>query len=210
MPNPQRDRLSWLIFWPKYFWKELTRSGTETDALLNLSDGAHHENLGIYPLLRRHCRIIIASDAGADPYFQMEDLANLQRKARIDLGIEIQFDNINQLRPDPQNRGYTKVHFIIGTITYPNQERGILLYIKTSLTGTEPEDILAYRRKNPSFPDQTTANQFFDEDQFESYRKLGKLVGEEIFMEKLPEIPNVERFFDELTKLKVSRAEPSS
>ncbi len=207
MPNPQRDRLSWLIFWPKYFWKELTRSGTETDTLLNLSDGGHHENLGIYPLLRRHCRIIIASDASADPYFQMENLANLQRKARIDLGIEIQFDNIDQLRPDPQNQGYTKVHFIIGTITYPNQERGILLYIKTSLTGTEPEDILAYRRKNPRFPDQTTANQFFNEDQFESYRKLGKVVGEEIFMEKLPEIPDVERFFDELAKLKVSHAE---
>jgi len=55
----------------------------ETDWLLNLSDGGHHENLGIYPLLKRHCRIIIASDAAADPDFAMMDLANLQRRPAL-------------------------------------------------------------------------------------------------------------------------------
>ena len=48
------------------------------------------------------------------------------------------------------------------------------------ITGNEPENLLAYRRKNPSFPDETTADQFFKEDQFESYRKLGEIIGNNV------------------------------
>ena len=34
-------------------------------------------------------------------------------------------------------------------------------------------DVLAYKALNPSFPHQATADQFFDEGQFEAYRELG-------------------------------------
>jgi len=184
MPNPNRKRPPEIFFWLPYRYKELFRKGTENDALLNLSDGGHHENLGIYPLLKRRCRVIIASDAGADPKFQMDDLANLQRKARIDLGINIDI-NLKDLRPDPNNNNYTQVHFVKGTIQYPDDEPGTLFYIKSTLTGDEPEDLLAYKRIYASFPDETTADQFFDENQFESYRKLGELSGEAVFSEIL-------------------------
>ena len=180
MPNPNREHPQKFTFWPQYLLKELFRKGTENDALINLSDGGHHENLGIYPLLKRRCRVIIASDAGADPDFQMTDLANLQRKARIDLGINITID-LTDLRPDLENNRYTQAHFVKGTIHYPDDEPGTLLYIKTTLTGEEPEDLLAYRRMHASFPDETTADPFFDEDQFESYRKLGELSGDAVF-----------------------------
>ena len=62
--------------------------------------------------------------------------------------------------------------------------KGVLVYIKTSLTGDESEDLLAYRRGKPDFPDESTADQFFDEAQFESYRKLGEHVGNGIFEEQ--------------------------
>jgi hypothetical protein len=52
--------------------------------------------------------------------------------------------------------------------------RGTLLYIKTSLTGDEPGDVLEYKLRQSVFPHQSTANQFFDESQFESYRALGQ------------------------------------
>ena len=128
--------------------------------------------------------MIIASDAGADPKFEMANLANLQRKARIDLGVNIEL-NLSDLRPVPENKGYTKAYFVKGTITYPEDENGkkqtgTLFYIKTTMVGNEPEDLLAYRRANPTFPDETTADQFFNEDQFESYRKLGELAGEHL------------------------------
>ncbi|MDY6992352.1 MAG: hypothetical protein SVR94_07070 [Pseudomonadota bacterium] len=195
MANPRRSRPPRFIFWLRYYLKELTRQGSEADALVNLSDGAHHENLGIYPLLRRRCRIIIASDAGSDPQFQMEDLANLQRKARIDLGIEIKFKDINKIFPDVnQKEHYSQASFMIGDIHYPDQDAvGKLIYMKTALIGREPEDLLAYRRKNPDFPDQTTADQFFDEEQFESYRKLGQIIAEATFAQE-QEFDTFEKF----------------
>src|SRR6185503_16849303 len=57
-----------------------------------LSDGGHFENLGIYELVRRRCRYIIACDAGADPRYGFEDLGNAIRKCRTDLGVEIDLD----------------------------------------------------------------------------------------------------------------------
>ena len=106
-------------------------------------------------------------------------MANVQRKLRIDLGVDIEID-LKPLRPDPET-GFSSQHSAVGTIHYPNGIKGTLVYIKTSLTGDEPEDVLAYRRSNPTFPDQSTGDQFFDEAQFESYRKLGDLIGREAF-----------------------------
>ncbi len=177
MPNPNPKYTVKMPLWPYYFLKEFLRFNREQDSLLNLSDGGHHENLGVYPLLKRRCRVIIISDAASDPHYTMKDLANLQRKARIDLGINIELD-MTQLRPNQER--YTETHCVKGTIYYPNDKNGVLFYIKTTMTGKEPEDLLAYRRSSPSFPDETTANQFFNEDQFESYRKLGEVAGKEV------------------------------
>lgn len=198
LPNPKLDKIP-RIFWPSYLVKELLRQGTENDALLNLSDGGHHENLGIFPLLKRHCRMIIASDAGADPDFSMSDLANVERKARIDLGIEIIWGEKsgNDLGLDEQQ--HTKRRFLVGRIQYPDDTNGILLYLKATVTGTETyQDVLAYRRKNPSFPHQSTANQFFDEEQFESYRKLGQLSAEEIFPNEINSLVELEERLEKL------------
>jgi hypothetical protein len=50
---------------------------------------------------------------------------------------------------------------------------GFLLYIKPSLNGTEPVDVFNYARLHPAFPHESTANQLYTEQQFESYRELG-------------------------------------
>jgi hypothetical protein len=63
----------------------------------------------------------------------------------------------------------------------PEVPESRLLYIKPSLTGHEPEDVLDYHRRHPDFPQETTADQFFDEAQWESYRRLGQHVADEIF-----------------------------
>jgi hypothetical protein len=59
--------------------------------------------------------------------------------------------------------------------------KSLILLIKPTLTGDEPTDILRYHGANPSFPHQSTAEQFFDEAQWESYRKLGEHIAEQIF-----------------------------
>jgi hypothetical protein len=64
-------------------------------------------------------------------------------------------------------------HFALGRIIYPDGVVGKLLYIKSTLTGDEPVNVTAYAKAHPQFPHQSTADQWFDESQFESYRTLG-------------------------------------
>jgi hypothetical protein len=70
-------------------------------------------------------------------------------------------------------------------VYYDRQEvhGSVLLVVKPTMTGDEPTDLLNYRSQNPTFPQEPTAQQFFDEAQWESYRKLGQLIGENLSLE---------------------------
>jgi len=137
-----------------------------------VSDGGHFENLAVYELLRRRCRYIICCDAEEDGEFSFGGLGGLVRKARADFGIEIQIDPRAIARRDA--KGDSEVHCAVGNIWYPESDlTGTLLYLKSSVTGDEPTDILQYRAAEKKFPHQTTGDQFFSESQFESYRRLG-------------------------------------
>lgn len=59
---------------------------------VNLSDGGHIENLGIYELLRRRCKYIIAIDGECDPNLDCPSLMRLQHFASVDLGVDIEMD----------------------------------------------------------------------------------------------------------------------
>ncbi len=58
---------------------------------------------------------------------------------------------------------------------------GRILYLKATLTGGEPVDVLEYAHENPLFPHQSTGDQFFSEPQFESYRRLGYCAALRVF-----------------------------
>jgi hypothetical protein len=49
--------------------------------------------------------------------------------------------------------------------------------VRPVLTGREPADVLSYARLHSRFPNESTANQWFKESQFESYRRLGLFAG---------------------------------
>jgi peptidoglycan hydrolase-like protein with peptidoglycan-binding domain len=153
---------------------------TDADAdFVYLSDGGHFENLAIYELVRRRCRLIVVIDAGADGAMNFEDLGNAIRKCYTDLRIEIDIDvgAIDRQRVTD----FSKAHCVAGKILYGKVDRGApdgtLLYIKPSLTGNELADVLNYRKTDPTFPHQSTVDQWFDETQFESYRSLGYHIG---------------------------------
>jgi hypothetical protein len=55
-----------------------------------------------------------------------------------------------------------------------------LVYLKATLMGDEPEDVCHYHRSHPEFPQETTTDQFFDEAQWESYRRLGRHIGHRV------------------------------
>lgn len=148
---------------------------------VNVSDGGHIENMGIYPLLKRNCKYIVAIDGEADPNMTFGGLLKLTRYARIDMGIDIEM-RLDSIRKD--QFGNSKSHWVIGDIHYGNGEEGKLLYIKLSVTGDEPEYVRAYRSKFPRFPHEPTSDQFFTEEQFEAYRALGCYACRKMFENK--------------------------
>ncbi len=77
-------------------------------------------------------------------------------------------------------------HAALAKVTYLDSPETpcYLLLIKPTLIGEEPEDLLNYHSAHPEFPQQTTLEQFFDEAQWESYRRLGQHMAERIFRAK--------------------------
>jgi hypothetical protein len=271
-----------------------------------LTDGGHFENLGLYEMVLRRCRVIVVADAAADEEYNFTDLANAVRKVRIDLGVPIEFpcldicdketaderkrpgmywavgriryscvdrvkagdvpfgpgdvkdpaglllhgndplstflkgrldtetltslanytggsplpdklqtallDRLNrllegpsiydpqrfahvELTPEtqsllarnPQREELARLNRQLLAEAYPDNIRafvpapdGVLIYVKPAVYGDEPRDVIEYKDSHPSFPHQTTADQFFDEPQFESYRALGSFIMDEM------------------------------
>lgn len=140
-----------------------------------VSDGGHFDNLGLYEAVRRGCRYIVAIDAGCDPFRNFDDLGNAIRKIRIDFGVTIQRTGPWRLggRDLQENGRYCALFDVI----YPGLGKGTLLYVKPSLypkAAGLPIDVLQYAGRSATFPHETTADQFFTESQFESYRALGE------------------------------------
>jgi hypothetical protein len=185
---------------PRYLFREMLGRLRADNRLVNLSDGGHIENLGIYELLRRQCRLIIAGDGEADPGLSFDGLAEVIRMARIDFGYNIEMDGLDEIRAGIQQYALGKIHYKDGRI-------GHLIYLKLNLggdynlqatlskgqyrTSSERDDdylfddnayIARYRSRHPSFPHQSTADQFFDETQFECYRALGHQVARAALM----------------------------
>ena len=201
----------------KYKWIELT-------------DGGHFDNLGLYEMVMRRCRYIIVVDSGADGDFEFEDLGNAVRKIEIDFGVPIRFPKYPKGLPMKHGIDGTNVYYAVGDIRYdcvdaasPSSaaessgtessdsseqkkkkiRNGTLLYIKPCLNGSEPPGVRAYANAHPKFPHESTANQFFNEPQFESYRNLGSwefasIVNE--FSEDLPPGNDFETLFKYVTR----------
>jgi len=152
--------------------KELFGAASDTSDYVYLSDGGHFENLGIYELVRRRCRLILAVDASCDPDYKFTDLHNAMERCRTDFGVEI----IRSTRNLAPNGGRVKQHFDLCRIRYqPGKESddGILLYLKPGLKEDDPDDMVGYTAINREFPHDSTADQWFDENRFENYRNLG-------------------------------------
>jgi len=167
-----------------YLWNEITGRLSENSEDVYLTDGGHIENLGIYELLRRRCKFIVAVDAEADPAMRFPSFLALQRYARIDLGVRIwmPWDKIRGRTianmGDGGSAGNPTIdeagpHAAIGRIEYDGGQEGWLLYIKSSLSGDENDYVRDYARRYAAFPHETTGDQFFSEEQFEAYRALG-------------------------------------
>jgi uncharacterized membrane protein YhdT len=172
--NPRRK--SWRDSGPHSAFDSIIREAlgrtNETSPYIYLSDGGHFENLGLYEMVRRRCRYIVALDGGGDPEYHYEALGNALRKIRIDMKIPIDF-----LPPHSSPGETPKSRCAVAEIRYkeidPALENGYLVYIKPVVLTSDDADVTAYQAAHPAFPHESTGNQWFNESQTESYRMLG-------------------------------------
>ena len=185
LANPKGTMKNWRLASPNFGFycllSELLGATDDESQYVYLSDGGHFENLGIYELVRRRCKLIVASDASCDSAYGFSDLHNAMERCRADFGIEIEMklDEIGKMRPTGEPPRAT-AHFAVGTIHYcpgvPARD-GTLIYLKPALVATDAADVLGYASRNAAFPNDTTANQWFDESHFENYRAMGEATG---------------------------------
>jgi hypothetical protein len=216
-------------FWEVHLGKSLGLiseiSGTFSaadDSNWLLSDGGHFENTGAYALLAARAQFILVADCGADPSYSFSDLENLVRKARIDLGTEIEFQRpvacpsawsdrlsyFGSLNDLASSDGCACL--ALATIQYPESaassghRTGILVVIKPNMCRGLPMDIENFRQRYPLFPQQPTSDQFFSEEQWESYFSLGSFLADKLsssFSKAIIESPHLYFEPDDLATL---------
>jgi hypothetical protein len=181
-PNRRRWRSPQPRLWPFYLLSECLSQTNDLGSYCYLTDGGHFDNTGLYALVERGCRYIVVVDCGADPKPTFSDIGEAIRRCRIDFGTDI------KVAVQPFSRGKDRLsrgHFAVGKIRYSrahasalgwsdqSERDGILVWIKPAVRRKDPADVRQYHLENKDFPQQTTGDQWFDEAQFESYRRLG-------------------------------------
>lgn len=162
-----------------------------------LSDGGHFENTAAYELIRanRDMELIVLCDSGCDLGYQFDDLANLTRLARIDQSLEIEVDTDIPKHPilgplfgdlshfTPSRETDQRCALLLNVFKKDGQRdlQSRILVLKPRVIAGVPADVRNYAQQNPTFPNESTADQFFNEAQFESYRQLGLNIGQLLF-----------------------------
>lgn len=170
------------------------KSFEENRDFVQLSDGGHFENTAIYELIRRKCHLIIACDGGADANFTFSDFKTMARRVEEDFNTRIRVNkqfNQTDLLPSQDESTFSngsqsnsKRGFMVFDVRYADKTNGTIIYLKTTLTNDVSYRIKSYAAQNPDFPDQSTADQFFDEAQVDAYRELGYHIASSMLKEK--------------------------
>lgn len=193
--HPAPDNYTLVKHSPHHFHPGLYHFGNLLDiggfnekrAFLQLSDGGHFENTGVYELVRRRTKLIIVCDGGADTEFSFSDFQTTVRRIEDDFGARVKV--LDDASPEqivpfspvtdgesgvyPRDAKFAKQGHMMGHIIYADGSEGWIIFLKTTLIKEVSFKVKGYAAQNKDFPDQSTIDQFFDEVQFEAYRELG-------------------------------------
>jgi len=157
-----------------YVLREALGRTKASQRFIYLTDGGHWENLGLVELLRRRCTHVLCFDASSDQAGGGLDIGRAIALARSELGAEIEMDP----RPTIPSEGFGEDVAVRGSIRYPDGgQQARLVYAKAVLTERASWDLLAYRARDGRFPNHSTSQQMFTDEQFEAYRALGHAAG---------------------------------
>lgn len=191
MPGlPKLRRLTYLL-------REIFGVHRWSDRLLQITDGGHYENLGLIEALRRRCTEIYCIDSSGDSPPTAGTLEQAIQLAHAELGVVIvPNDDIWNLVPgsaDPLqpaeplselNQRLSSSAVFTASIHYPQASGlvegappGVLVVAKAVLVAEMPYDLLSYASRHPTFPRDSTGDQFFDDGKFVAYTSLGRWLG---------------------------------
>lgn len=172
----------WGHFWIAYQIYDLLGRNSETDPLLFISDGGHHDNLGLGALIERECDRIVCVDAGADPDYTCSSLSDVLRMLQIDQRWDFAFfiegtacSFVDACAALAGGKGPLEIR----ARSRAGKELRIRYYKAARLTDV-PIAVESYAAKHRDFPHEATSDQFFDEPQFEAYYQLGRRLGRAI------------------------------
>ena len=189
MPGlPSRRRLSHLA-------REIFGIHPSWARMLLCTDGGHYDNLGLIELLRLRCGLIYCFDASGGGAPLADTLAGTLAVAREELGIDITLTKSFTLVPggmnpppfDPNgplarlNARISNSAVIVGKIKYPEKDAptGTLIFAQAALTTDLAYQVLEYSQDDPGFPRDSTADQWFNSQQFDAYQQLGRYLGQQ-------------------------------
>ena len=185
---PRARRLTYLL-------RELFGAHPSGAPLLQITDGGFYDNLGLVELFRRRCTRIYCIDASGDNPPAATTLAQALTLAYEELGVVTTLEGSTwssftmgggeALEPkDPLaalSARLSRTGIIRGTFRYPDAVgvagEGRLVVAKSSLWSTLPYEVLAYAQSTPTFPRDSTGDQFFDDRQYAAYTALGRELG---------------------------------
>jgi hypothetical protein len=196
-------------FWPGGIYAATRGGYTETSKWLEIADGGHFENLAVYELVRRRCGLIVVCDGGQDNASSYGDLVTAVQRMGQDFGATVHFDMqvkkadgngfensspaqmiaTPTLKDYPKGAEFAEKGYFVGRIDYGQRggkgwpESGILIYLKSTLIRDLAIGAKGYRGAHHDFPNESTGDQFFDEEQFEAYREVGYRICEQMINE---------------------------
>jgi hypothetical protein len=146
-------------------------------------------------LLRLRCGTVYCFDASGGGAPLADTLAGTLALAREELGVDITLTNQFTLVPGGMNpppfgassplaslnARISNSAVIIGDIKYPERDAppGKLIFAQAALTTGLPYQVLEYCQNDPGFPRDSTADQWFNSQQFDAYQQLGRYLGQQ-------------------------------
>lgn len=186
---PRKRRAHYLLF-------ELFGVHRPRAKLLQVTDGGFYDNLGLVELFRRGCTRTYCVDASGDSPPAAATLAGALTLAYQELGVRTTLaDNTwstatagsgEALQPkDPLAALSTRLSqtgIITGDFVYPSCKfegrSGKLIVAKAALWPALLYPLMAYAQDTPTFPHDSTADQWLDDHEYAAYTELGRRLGD--------------------------------
>ncbi|MEP4681716.1 MAG: hypothetical protein ABJ015_08730, partial [Rhodopirellula bahusiensis] len=155
-----------------------SRNAGRSSTSFYVADGGFCDYLGVSELLRRNCKLIVVSDAGANlGDNKLGTLANMCEKMTAEHGVRfLDLDHESPIdfgRLELDEKRLVHQPYVCFRYRYRDGSEGLMIYCQMAISDQDPIEIQQIRQRFPKFPDEPTVNQFYTDEQVSAYRLLG-------------------------------------